>query len=92
MSIAVYLCVIRNEMIIYKTFLGQAATSDSIRSLQGQGDLEALDSWSEVGFRYEKFETKDLQRVWDKIAKSPEGLQNSAKVPQDGTWGLLFED
>jgi hypothetical protein len=92
MTMSVYLCVIRDEMIIYKAFLGQAAASDSIRTLQGRGELEPLDSWSEVSLNYEKYEAKDLQRVWDMIAKSPEGLQNFAKVPEEGTWGLLYEN
>jgi hypothetical protein len=88
---SVYLCVIRDEMIVFKAYLGQSGTSDSVRSLLGSGDLVPIDSWSEVGLSYEKYETGDLQRTWSKIAKSPDGLQSLDRVPTDGSWGLLYE-
>jgi hypothetical protein len=89
---SVYLCVIRDEMIIYKAYLGQSATSDSIRDLLGLGELVPVDSWSEVGLTYEKYETNDLQRAWNKIVKSDDGLQMLDKVPTEGTWGFLNEN
>jgi hypothetical protein len=88
---SVYLCVIREEMIVYKAYLGQAATADSIRSLLGSGELVPIDSWSEVKLAYEKYEAEDLQRDWDKIVKSTDGLQDLNNVPSDGTWGILYE-
>jgi hypothetical protein len=78
-------------MIIYKAYLGQTATADSIRSLQGRGDLVAIDSWSEIRLTYEKYDTDDLQRNWTSIVKSPDGLQTLDKVPTDGLWGILYE-
>jgi hypothetical protein len=88
---SVYLCVIKEEMIVFKAYLGQAGTSDSIRALLARGDLVPIDSWAEVGLSYEKYDTDDFRRSWDKIAKAPEGLQNLAKVPAEGTWGVLYE-
>ena len=90
-SVDVYLCVIRDEMIVYKAYLGQSGTSNSIRSLLGTGELVPINSWSEVGLNYEKYSTEDLERVWSKIVKSPDGLQDLSKVPAEGSWGLLYE-
>ena len=89
---SVFLCVIRSEMIIYKAYLGQKATADSIRSLQGRGALVAIDSWSEIRLTYEKYDTDDLQRNWTNIVKAPDGLQTLDKVPADGSWGILYEN
>jgi hypothetical protein len=88
---SVYLCVLKSEMIVYKKYLGAAETSDSIRSLLRTGELVPIDSWSEVGFAYEKYTTEDLTRNWNKIVKSANGLQNLSKVPTEGTWGILYE-
>lgn len=77
-------------MIVFKSYLGQSGTQESIRSLLGSGELVPLDSWSEVGFSYEKYDNEDLQRAWSKI-KTEGGLQNLDKVPSDGTWGILYE-
>jgi len=79
-------------MIIYKAYLGQKATADSIRSLQGRGALVAIDSWSEIRLTYEKYDTDDLQRNWTNIVKAPDGLQTLDKVPADGSWGILYEN
>ena len=56
---SVYLCVIKNEMVVYKSYLGQSGTSDSIRSLLRTGELLPIDSWSEIGLTYEKYSTED---------------------------------
>jgi hypothetical protein len=90
-SVDVYLCVLRSEMIVYKTYLGQSETSDSIRSLLRTGELVPIDSWAEVGFTYEKYTTEHLERSWNKIVKSRDGLQNLDKVPREGSWGILSE-
>jgi len=79
-------------MIVFKFVLGQSSTLDSMRKLQGSGDLVPVDSWSEVSLTYEKYDTEDLQRNWDKITKSPDGLQSLDKVPKEGTWGILYEN
>ena len=79
-------------MIVFKAFVGGPDTSNSVLSLLGGGDLVPIDSWSEVSLTYEKYETEDLKRSWEKIVKSKEGLQALDKVPSDGTWGLLYED
>ena len=90
--ISVSLCVIREEMIVYKAYLGQSGTADSIRGLLGRGDLVPIDSWSEPHLTYEKYDTEDLQRSWPNIVKSPDGLQSFDQVPSDGTWGILYEN
>ena len=56
-----FIFVIRQEMLISKKFLGQSETFDSIRSLLQYGDLQPIDSWSEVRLTYEKYDTADLQ-------------------------------
>lgn len=89
---SVYLCVIRDEMIIFKKYLGQSGTDDSIRKLLGSGDLVPIDSWSEVGLNYEKYNNDDIKRSWGKIIKSADGLQTLERVPEDGTWGILYEN
>ena len=91
MTTSVYLCVIRNEMLVYKAFLGSSETADSIRRLLATGELIPIDSWSEIGLTYEKYETEDMLRAWSKIAKRPNGLQDTSKVPTDGSWGFLYE-
>lgn len=91
MAKSVYLCVIRNEMIVYKAFLGRSGTSDSIRSLLGSGELVPIDSWSEVGLTYEKYDTDAFKRVWNKILKEQGGLEKLDKIPTDGTLGILYE-
>jgi hypothetical protein len=78
-------------MIVYKAYLGEKETANSIRGLQGRGDLVTIDSWSEIHLTYEKYDTDDLQRNWGNIVKSPDGLQALDKVPTDGAWGLLYE-
>jgi hypothetical protein len=88
---AVYLCVIRDEMLIFKKRLGQSETSNSIRALLGSGELVPIDSWSEVGLTYEKYEIQDLKQAWGRIVKSNDGLETLDKVPVEGTWGLLYE-
>jgi hypothetical protein len=88
---SVYLCVIRDEMIVFKKYLGQSASSDSIRALLGRSDLVPTDSWSELGLTYEKYNNDDLKRNWGKIVKSGDGLQNLDRVPSDGTWGIMYE-
>jgi len=90
-TVDVYLCVIRDEMIVYKGYLGQSGTSDSIRSLLGTGELVPINSWSEEGLTYEKYSNEDLERSWNKIVKSADGLQNLKKVPTEGSWGILYE-
>jgi hypothetical protein len=87
----VYLCVIRDEMLVYKALLGESETSDSIRALLGSGELVPIDSWSEVKLTYEKYTTEDLQHIWNKIVKSPDGLNDLSEVPKEGTWGVLYE-
>ncbi len=89
---SVYLCVIKEEMLVFKKYLGQSATSDSIRSLQRRGELVPIDSWSEVGLSYEKYETDALNHNWNKIVKAPDGLQRLDRVPTEGTWGIFYED
>ncbi len=88
---SVYLCVIKNEMVVYKSYLGQSGTSDSIRSLLRTGELLPIDSWSEIGLTYEKYSTEDLVRNWNKIIKDADGLQDLGKVPTEGSWGILYE-
>jgi hypothetical protein len=88
---SVYLCVIKEEMLVYKALLGESGTSDSIRTLLGTGELVPIDSWSEVGLAYEKYSTEDVRRNWNKIAKSADGLKELSKVPDEGTWGFLYE-
>ena len=78
-------------MIVFKAFLGDSRTADSIKSLLGNGDLVPIDSWSEINLSYEKYELEDFQRSWDKILKAPGGLQNLDKIPPDGSLGLLYE-
>ena len=51
----------------------------------------AMDSWSEVAFTYEKYDTEDIKSHWNEIVKSPDGLKNLDRVPTDGTWGILYE-
>lgn len=92
MVMSVYLCVIRNEMIVYKAYLGQTETSDSIRSLLRSGELVPIDSWSEVGLTYEKYDIADMKRNWNKIAKAANGLQSLDRLPSEGSVGLLYED
>jgi hypothetical protein len=92
MVTSVFLCVIRDEMIVFKAFLGKAETSDSLRNLLGSGDLMSIDSWSEVAFIYEKYEIEDLKRNWSRILKSAGGLQDLDKVPSEGSWGILYEN
>jgi hypothetical protein len=87
----VYLCVIRDEMIIYKAHLGQSGTYESIRGLLRTGELVPIDSWSEKGLTYEKYTTEDIKRNWDKIVKDANGLKNLDRVPADGSWGILYE-
>jgi hypothetical protein len=87
----VYLCVIRDEMLVYKKYLGQSETESSIRRLLGSGDLVPIDSWSEVSFTYEKYNTEDLQKTWAKITKASDGVQSLDQVPEDGSWGILYE-
>jgi hypothetical protein len=89
--VGVYLCVINDEMIVYKAYLGQSGTSDSIRSLLRTGELVPIDSWSEEGLTYEKYSTEDLKRNWSKIVKAANGLENLDKVPTEGSWGILYE-
>jgi hypothetical protein len=81
----------RNEMIVFKAYLGQSETSDSIHNLLRLGELVPIDSWAEIGLTYEKYTTEHLKRNWNKIAKSPDGLKNLDKVPTEGTWGILYE-
>lgn len=78
-------------MIVLKKYLGRLETSDSIRKLLGNGDLMPIDSWSEVGLMYEKYNNEDLKRNWDKIVKAPDGMQNLDKAPTEGSWGILYE-
>jgi hypothetical protein len=78
-------------MIVFKAYLGDSRTADSIRSLLGSSDLVPIDSWSEINLTYEKYESEDFRRSWDKIVKDPSGLQSLDKVPADGTLGLLYE-
>lgn len=78
-------------MIVFKAYLGQSGTSDSIRNLQRLGELVPIDSWAEVTFKYEKYVTEDLKRVWNKMVRSPDGLKNLDKVPTEGSWGILYE-
>lgn len=78
-------------MIVYKAYLGQSETSVSIRNLLGKGELVPLDSWAEVGLTYEKYDTDDIKRSWNKIVKAPDGLQNLDKIPLEGTLGILYE-
>ena len=78
-------------MLIYKAYLGQTGTSDSIRALLARGELVPIDSWSEVVLSYEKYDMGDLQRAWNKIEKSTDGLKDLDKVTTEGTWGLLYE-
>lgn len=87
----VYLCVIRDEMLVYRGLLGQSETYDSIRKLQSTAQLSPIDSWSEVGFTYEKYNTGQIRDIWGKIVKSPGGLQGLEKVSTDGAWGILYE-
>jgi hypothetical protein len=89
-SVEVHLCVISDEMIVYKAYLGQSDASDSILGLLRIGELVPIDSWSSVGLKYEKYSTEDFQRCWNKI-KSPHGLQDLSKVPTEGSWGILYE-
>ena len=91
MVMTVYLCVVRSEMIVYKAYLGQSETSDSIHTLLRSGELMPIYSWSEVGLMYEKYDTTDFKRNWDKIVKASNGLKNLYKVPSEGYWGLLYE-
>lgn len=86
-----YICVIRNEMIVYKTYLGEIPTFNSIKALQSQGELMPLDSWSELGFTYEKYNSEDLVRNWNRIVKSEKSLVRLDKVPTEGAWGILYE-
>lgn len=88
---AVYLCVVKEEMVIYKAYLGESETSDSIRGLLRSGELVPVDSWSEVSLNYEKYYSEDVERNWNKIVKSADGLKSLDKVPTEGTWGLLYE-
>jgi len=88
---SVYLCVIKNEMIVYKAYLGQSGTSDSIKSLLRTAELMPIDSWSEIGLTYEKYSTEDFERNWNKITKDADGLKNLNKVPREGSWGILYE-
>ena len=78
-------------MVVYKKYVGQDETYDSIRALQGRGDLVAMDSWSEVGLNYEKYNNEDVTRCWDSIAKAADGLKTLDRVPSEGTWGILYE-
>lgn len=78
-------------MIVFKAYLGHLETSDSIRSLLGSGDLVPIDSWSEVGLTYEKYDTAAFKRSWNKIVKAADGLQNLDKIPSEGTVGVLYE-
>jgi hypothetical protein len=78
-------------MLIFKAYLGQSETSDSIRRILGSAELVPIDSWSEVHLTYEKYETEDLKRAWNKIVKSNDGLRSLDKVPAEGTWGILYE-
>jgi len=79
-------------MIVYKAYLGQTGTANSIRDLQRRGALVSMDSWSELHFTYEKYDTEDLRRNWTSIVKSSDGLQSLDKVPSDGSWGILYEN
>jgi hypothetical protein len=88
---SVYLCVLKSEMIVYKAYLGQSGTSDSIRNLLRTGELVPIDSWSELGLTYEKYDMKDIERNWNKIVKDAKGLENLNKVPREGYWGILYE-
>ena len=78
-------------MIVFKAYLGQAVSLNSIRSLQQRGELVSSDSWSEVNLTYEKYDSEIIKRVWNKITKAPDGLVDLSKVPTDGTWGFLYE-
>ena len=79
-------------MIVFKKYLGQSETLDSIRKLLANGELVPIDSWSEVGLTYEKYENEDLKRNWNKISKSTAGgLPSLERVPDQGTWGILYE-
>ena len=78
-------------MVVYKAYLGQSETSDSIRVLLGTGELVPINSWSEVGLTYEKYSNDDLEHGWNKIVKSADGLQSLSRVPTDGSWGILYE-
>ncbi len=91
MATIVSLCVIRDEMIVYKAYLGQIDTANSIRTLLGSGNLVPTDSWSELHLSYERYDSDDLQRNWGNIAKTSDGLQTLDNVPSDGTWGILYE-
>ena len=91
MVTSVDLCVIKDEMLVFKAYLGQSGTSDSIKSLLRTGDLIPIDSWSEKGFTYEKYNTEDIQGNWNKIIKDADGLQKLDKVPTEGMWGILYE-
>lgn len=90
MVMSVYLCVIKSEMIVFKAYLGQSGTYDSIHGLLRLGELVPIDSWSELGLTYEKYDAEDFKRSWNKIIKSADGLQDLVKVPE-GNWGLLYE-
>lgn len=79
-------------MIVYKKYLGDSHASDSIRGLLARADLVPIDSWSEVGLVYEKYDTDDLKRNWDKIIKTSGGLESLDGVPTTGAWGILHED
>lgn len=87
----VFLCVIRNEMLVFKKYVGESATSDSIRTLLGTADLVPIDSWSEIDLTYEKYDSGDLKRVWSKIVKSAGGLEDLSNLPDEGSWGILYE-
>jgi len=34
---------------------------------------------------------EDLKRAWDKIIVAKDGLQNVERVPEEGSWGILYE-
>jgi hypothetical protein len=78
-------------MLVYKAYLGQSGTSDSIKSLLRTAELIPIDSWSEKDLAYEKYSTEDFQRNWNKIVKDSDGLGNLDKVPAEGSWGILYE-
>jgi len=42
-------------MLVFKSYLGQSSTSDSIKKLLASGELVPIDSWSEVKLTYEKY-------------------------------------
>lgn len=77
---------------MYKSYVGQSSTADSIKGLLASGDLVPIDSWSEVSLTYEKYEAEDLKRVWSNIVKDTRGLASLDRVQSDGTWGLLYEN